>query len=252
MKKNYELFIWVGFIIASLIIAIYAIFDINSSLFNIILNLSYSYFAATLFYVVQVAIPEKKKTKNSLRILQEDLFLIFDIIDHFEKYLTLIINFKDDDYIEIQDYNEIIYFEEICNGKPKTKTCNNYREYILSFKDLLLKRINNIKGNYWFNYLPDELIFIIVNMEKIKFYNFESIANFYPAISKFKELKSSIADLSKIVEDGKKYLDKSPRNVLSLIKGKELDDYKKILEYFKPIKESISNRKPISDFEITG
>jgi len=53
----------------------------ENRIFSILLNLSFSYIAAVIFYIAQVELPNKQNKKKALSIFQRDLLNVYDELE---------------------------------------------------------------------------------------------------------------------------------------------------------------------------
>lgn len=139
IKKNKE--IWIGTLICIIILTIYILLSKLSEnrIFLILVNLSFSYIAAVIFYIAQVEIPDKKKTEKALLTFQGDLLNVYDELEMIIIYIDEFWSLKGNKLTIKELDNNIHYY---LYEKNRTK----FKEYIY-YNVYKLRGLNNDEKN---------------------------------------------------------------------------------------------------------
>ncbi len=114
MKKyiKKDLIIWIIMILSLIVIVLHLKFDFKNNFLIVLLNLSYSYLAATFFYIGQVFIPTIKNEKKALIVLQPYLHNISDKMSFFSEFTNITLKINNGELnINGDDDGTIYYFK---------------------------------------------------------------------------------------------------------------------------------------------
>ena len=226
LKKN--LFIWIGTFFSTLIIIIYIFFkSVNEyTLFTVVLNLSYSYLAAVIFYIFQIVIPDKRKESKSFILLKKDLIAIADELVYFTAFCDTFFKFKNGELeIKCIDENETIFFKYKYDNNWIYEY-KNYRNYLKTFVTKSKENIELLKNRNSYQFLSSDIHDFISRIELENLDMVYAVGKTYPICKYFSTLEEEIKKLN----DYKKELlliltyDKKC-NMVSLSK-KEIRQYK--------------------------
>ena len=234
LKNN--LVIWIIGIIAIFIIVLFIFYNkvINNNFFSSILNLSFSYLAAVMFYIGQIVVPNNKKRKKALLMLQPDIYNLYDHISFFIAFSNEVLKFNQDELIINRLDGDFIYYKYTLNDTNFT-AYKNFRDYFYNFNKILKNYINNLQNRDYYKYLPDELIDIIAKIDMEKFLLISAIGSEYPICKRFSGLEKNIENLKEYQKKIKPFINKKHEYSLRLLNDNEKEKYKNNLKLFHNI-----------------
>ena len=159
------------------------------------MNLSYSFLAAIIFYILQTVIPDNKRKQKAKIILQGSINEIADKIDSFVAFANLVLTFEKDS-VSINGINEgdIIYYRKVKNHQV-IQTQENFREYLQTYIEKMKNSIMLLKSNSLYSYLDENLVAIIAEIEEEGFGSFRALGQLYPVCTKYQNLQNDIKKL---------------------------------------------------------
>lgn len=235
MKK--ELLIWILMILSMIVIGIQLISDLNNNFFIILLNLSYSYFAAFLFYIGQVFIPTVKNQKKALIFAQPYLHNISKKMKFLLDFTDAIFKITDGELKILGDDNGYIYYQ---NGN--TKMFENYKEYFKEFKNSIKNEIVLLKKNNLYGSLPDDLLDILSNIEMEEYHNIVNVGKLYPICRLYTSLESELDVIRNYLNKLKKYDKEIDNNTIVLLNDEEREKYKENISKYEDITKMLQKK----------
>lgn len=238
MKKyiKKDLIIWLIMILSIIVIGLHLKFEFENNFLIALLNLSYSYLAATFFYIGQVCIPTIKNEKKALIVLQPYLHNISDKMSFFSEFTNIILKTNNGELNIIGDDNGIIYYH-LNNNMNGFK---NYREYFRNFEESIKCEIELLKKNYLYSSLPDDLLDILSSIEMQKYSNIKSISDLYPMCKSYDSLENELNEIKDNLAKIREYDNKINNNTIVLLNDVEKEEYKKRLLEYQPITQMIN------------
>lgn len=228
-------------LISTAIIIIYIIFHkiINCTLFQVFLNLSYSYLAAFIFYIAQVIIPNSIKKQKAKLLLQSNIYSLYEQLYFFACFVEEVIDFDNEDIAIKGIDNDIVYYNLYLNGKVEINYVN-FREYFGSFDENIKSAIKRLQSNYNYQYLPSKLINIISNIEIENFSVISSISDLYPLCKEYQNLEYIIDKIKKYSTELSVFSTKKIEYKFKLLNENEKEKYKSNIHKNKPIHDVIN------------
>ena len=240
---NNDIVILFGFIISIFIIILYIcnkyLYD-KYEIFVVLLNLSFSYLAAFMFYIAQVKIPNKNKSKKALKILKPDIHYISEKLNFLVAFIDA--TFKiNNDKLSIQGIdNKNIYIKHYRDNFI-TQEYINYRKYLRDVIKNIKNNINHLRNNDLYQYLPENFIDIISEFDMEDFSCFSSIADLFPNCMSYSGLENCTKKIKYYKEKINKFDDKVIIHKVELLDKKNKDEYKKELKIFNDSYQSEIN-----------
>lgn len=226
------------------------------ALYSFMNNISISYLAAVIFYVVQVYIPEEDNQKKSLEILKPKFINMVEFIE-----VAILVCEK---YIEIQpkgaqikwtDENKI-YFKYHKKGTEKNESVRCYTKHdMISLQSLLKKLLNEIRDTTVFKYCDYDIVREVTEIEEHSI--FETVSLLvrlcdtdisFPAMNaQIKELKKHVNVVKEIYGINWEYeledIEPGEKVIADIIKGNVEENLKSIDELNRKItKERLKNQ----------
>lgn len=135
-------------------------------------NISISYLAAVIFYVVQVYIPSEEDEKKSLEILKPKFQQLIEFVE-----ITILVYQK---FVKIKDKgvniewteNDKIYFRYHKVGTEKSNSPRCYtKQDMLNLQNTLKKHLNDIRESSVFRYCEYDVVHEISQLEECGVFN---------------------------------------------------------------------------------
>lgn len=232
--KNKEIVIWLGFLIALGIIVLYIFLDElgNCNIFIVLLNLSFSYIAAVLFYVAQVKIPNINNKKKAFEVLSPDIHSINEELNFLIAFIDAAFKIQDNElYIKGIDDN-IIYIKHYRNDMV-IREYVDYRNYLKNSMQNIKNNLVKLQNRFLYQYLPDSFINVISKLDMEKFSSFASIPNIFPICTSFQNLENDIEKFRDYQSKINKFDKNNVIHKVEILDQKEKNAYKKRLKIFK-------------------
>lgn len=232
--KKYINLIFIGGLISLIIIICYIVFEnLQKNVFyNVLINLSFSFLAATIFYIFQVIIPNRKSAKKALIILNPDIHKINEILGFLIAFTNEFFEINNDK-LEIKGIdNEILYFN-CYDGNILYRNYLDYRDYLRNFKKNLKNEIKLLKSRDLYRNLTEEFVTTINELDMEEFFNFSSIADLFPRCKSYQNIKSDIEKIKKIKNKLNQFDNNKVTYKIEILEEKEKNEYKDRLEVYK-------------------
>ncbi|MCI8470482.1 MAG: hypothetical protein HFJ35_03170 [Clostridia bacterium] len=235
--KKKDLLIWILMIFSCIVIIMHLKFEFKDNFLIVLLNLSYSYFAACLFYIGQVCIPALKDKKNALTFAQPYIDKISCEMSYFLDFTNTIFEITNGELNILGDDDGYIYYQN-----NNTIMSENYREYFIAFEKSIKCEIEHLKQNYLYFSLPDELLDILANIEIQNYPCIASIASLYPLCKSYDSLGNELNTIQDYLIKIKKYSKQTNSNTIVLLNDDEKEKYKKNILKYEPITKEILSK----------
>lgn len=212
----------------------------NGSIYEIALNLSYSFLAAVIFYVLQTVIPDNKRKRKAKIILQGSVNKIADKLDFLVAFSNLVLTFEND-AVTINGVKEgdNIYFRKIKN-QQMIQTQENYREFFQTCIETIKIDIQFLKSNSLYSFLDENLITVIAEIEKENFSNFGSLGQLYPVCKRYQNLQEDINMLDEYYSRLSVYTDDKGRWSAEFLNENEIRANIKLRKMHEPSNKVLS------------
>lgn len=212
----------------------------NGSIYEIAVNLSYSFLAAVIFYVLQTVIPDNKRKRKAKIILQGSVNKIADKLDFLVAFSNLVLTFEND-AVTIKGVKEgdIIYFRKTKNQQV-IQTQENYREFFQTCIEIIKNDIQFLKSNSLYSFLDENLITVIAEIEKETFSNFRSLGQLYPVCKRYQNLQEDINRLDEYYSRLSVYIDDKGRWSAEFLNEDEIRENIKLRRMHEPSNKAVS------------
>lgn len=214
-------------------------------------NISISYLAAVIFFVVQVYIPSEENEKKSLEILKPKIQKLIEFVEVtilvYEKFVKIKNKGIDIDWTE----KDKIYFKYNKKGNEKNSSPRCYtKQEMLNLENALKHHLDDIRDSSVFRYCEYEIIHEMTEIEESKaFRNFANMVLLAETEISFSSMDTCINKIRPHIECIKKKLNFYEEYELEDIESGEkvIADLTRsnIAENFKSI--DIINRKMIKE-----
>ena len=225
--KKYK-FIWIGTVLSIVILVIYIFVKEteNCRLFKVLLNLSFSYLAAVVFYIFQVIIPAKYKEEYSLRLLKKDLINIVDNLCFFISFYHAFFVIVDNE-LEIKNINDNnTVFYKYKYGDNWILEYKNYKEYLKKFINNIKRGIEVLKNRNSYPLLSSKIHDYISKIELENFDMINAVANIYPLCKNFSNLEEEINKINKYKNELLSIISYEKEYEIVPLNKKEIKQYK--------------------------
>lgn len=232
MKKDKE--IWIGALACIIILIVYILFNEFSEnrICLILVNLSFSYIAAVIFYIVQVAMPNKQKAEKALTTSQGDLLNVYEelemIIIYIDEFWKL-----EGDKLTIKELDNNVHYYLYEKNNTKYKKWVYYNAYISLHIQRLKNNLEKLRNRRLYEYLPEELIDNISEIENEDFSLIIIAQDNYYANIEVMGLQENIDRIKKYRNGIMPYIKNRSIYNMRCLSNEEKEEYKKELELSK-------------------
>ena len=189
-------------------------------------NITFSFVAAYLFYLLQIILPERMLKKKAHIMLQPDVYNIYSYIYFFIAFTDKTFKFDNKELIINGVDRDIIYYKHIIDDKL-TVDCKNYKLYFSTFNRNLHNYIHNLRNREYYKYLDDRLISIISEIDIENYVSISSVGKNYPKIKCFDGLKKEIKSLKRYKEQIEEFSNMKCNYKIDVLFGTEREKIKK-------------------------
>ena len=141
-------------------------------IFNTLYNLAMGYVASVIFYILQVYIPDERKSRECLDIIRPDIQKLCDEMAYIIELFNCFTDIKDDKVFFKEIYNEFCYYKVEKYEDENIQKLNDFKVIRNEFKKYSEKQnriIESIKSKTLYQNCDDKLIGLITALEYNKF-----------------------------------------------------------------------------------